>query len=264
MTTYLDIDTLADLVRGCYERDGELAEWALRWLTEDTDAEWEDDCVILDPETWFADDGNWEVECEGAESSEEAAEQYVEGGDWGDRAETSWVNVRGYRKGVSAYGRIERVGDCHKITIDAEEPKCCDGDDHDWRSPFRIVGGIKENPGVWGSGGGVVIDECCIRCGCKRVTDTWAQDMSDGEQGLTSVNYEESCYADDLERIARKEGRRIGEAVAEDAEPDDEWCDVSPDWDDLDSIVQGAFREIAESEAEEAFDEAIAEMQEAD
>jgi hypothetical protein len=57
-----------------------------------------------------------------------------------------------------------------------------------------LVGGIEENPGVWGHGGGVVINEACVRCGCGRTTDTWAQDPSTGRQGLESVAYEEGAY----------------------------------------------------------------------
>ena len=48
---------------------------------------------------------------------------------------------------------------------------------------------MAENPGVWGHGGGVIIEEHCTRCDATRTTDTWAQDGSTGQQGLTSVSY---------------------------------------------------------------------------
>lgn len=82
--------------------------------------------------------------------------------------------------------------------LDEDEPECEDGAEHDWRSPHEIVGGCKDNPGVWGNGGGVIIHECCMRCGCARITDTWAQRRDTGEQGLTSVSYEAGKYAAEI------------------------------------------------------------------
>ena len=70
------------------------------------------------------------------------------------------------------------------------EPKCDEGNEHCWESPHDLVGGLKENPGVFGHGGGVIINEVCRHCGCRRRTDTWAQRMDTGEQGLHEVSYE--------------------------------------------------------------------------
>lgn len=84
------------------------------------------------------------------------------------------------------------------VEIPAVEPDCIDGHDHDWQSPVEIVGGIHENPGVWGHGGGVLVAEVCIRCGCGQHTDTWAQDPASGQQGLRSVEYRPGEYADQL------------------------------------------------------------------
>ena len=74
------------------------------------------------------------------------------------------------------------------VAIDPREPPCTE-DEHAW-GPDPAVGGFRENPGVWAHGGGVIIYEECEHCGCKRQTDTWAQDRETGEQGLTSVAYE--------------------------------------------------------------------------
>lgn len=84
-----------------------------------------------------------------------------------------------------------------------EEPTCPDHDEHDWQSPHEIVGGIKENPGVWGHDGGVIINECCMHCGCKRVTDTAAQ-RHDGER-ITEVTYEPGFYAEHLAELREEE-----------------------------------------------------------
>lgn len=75
-------------------------------------------------------------------------------------------------------------------TFDPVEPDCDGEHEHDWRSPYSVLGGSRENPGVWGHGGGVIIREVCAHCGAYKKIDTWAQDMSTGEQGLKSVRYE--------------------------------------------------------------------------
>src|SRR4051794_12299251 len=85
-------------------------------------------------------------------------------------------------------------------TIDPKEPECLDGEDHDWQSPIRLVGGIEANPGVFGHGGGVIISQVCMRCGCGKLTDTWARDPGTRRQGLTSVTYEKGKYAHQIEQ----------------------------------------------------------------
>jgi hypothetical protein len=55
-----------------------------------------------------------------------------------------------------------------------------------------VVGGHRDNPGVFGHDGGVIIREVCRHCAAYRVTDTWAQNPATGEQGLESVTYEEA------------------------------------------------------------------------
>lgn len=86
------------------------------------------------------------------------------------------------------------TGERDRFTIawEAEEPECADANEHDWRSPHRLLGGLEENPGVWAHGGGVIIRECCARCGRYRVTDTWAQRPDTGEEGLSETRYEDA------------------------------------------------------------------------
>lgn len=180
---------------------------------------------------WQADDGSCEVTVDAA-SAQDAAEAYVDGGEWGDGTTTVWVSVSVWRVGIravecawceasatghdsdgdpacadhtaapgigvdllplTAHTQTER--ESHKIAIDPTEPECVDGGDHDWQSPHELVGGCESNPGVWGSGGGVRMQTVCMHCGCARTADTWAQDPTDGEQGLTSTSYEPSKYA---------------------------------------------------------------------
>jgi hypothetical protein len=82
------------------------------------------------------------------------------------------------------------------------EPKCCsDNGDHDWQAPQNLVGGCDQNPGVFGHGGGVLIYEVCMNCGTEKVTDNWAQDPSNGEQGLDEITYVVGKYADEVEKM---------------------------------------------------------------
>ena len=119
-----------------------------------------------------------------ANSDQEAKEmmvQWMEGANF-DSDETVWYSAILYKNNEEIWYKT--------IAIDPDEPKC-EECEHDWKSPYSVVGGLKENPGVRGNGGGVIITEVCCHCGCYRITDTWAQNPSTGEQGLESVRYEE-------------------------------------------------------------------------
>lgn len=166
------------------------------WLSDNgVECEIDEDCLIIG-NTIYADCPECPTELEFNDCAhEEAAQQYVDGGDWGDSKSTAWIPIRTYRKGINDEGDIEILDEeSHTITIEPVEPDCIDGEEHDWQSPIELVGGIKENPGVWGNGGGVIINEVCIHCGCGRKTNTWAQNPSTGEQGLRSVEYKENEY----------------------------------------------------------------------
>lgn len=129
---------------------------------------------------YICTDGNAEIEIE-ADDAREAAQEYVDGGDWGSDEKTFWVTVHC----TDEDGDTERV----KIEVEPTEPACEGDAEHNWQAPYEVLGGLKENPGVWGSGGGVKYTMLCKRCGCGKHVDTWAQDSNDGEQGLTSVEY---------------------------------------------------------------------------
>ena len=143
--------------------------------------------------------------------------------DWS--AGTVWWSVRGWRHALVIQPDGEMRWDCEvdEYAADVElappEPDCVGDGEHVWEAPYSIVGGIKENPGVSGHGGGVIIDEICRYCGAQRNTNTWAQGPG-GAQGYRSVAYTETndevlrlleqtaqlwgidleCHWDDLER----------------------------------------------------------------
>ena len=181
-----------------------------------------DECLVPEPNMWHADDGNAEI-VEEHDSAGGAAQSYVDGGDWGDGTATCWVKVWTWRMGINADGDIVQIGrDSQKITVEPDEPECVEGQEHDWQSPQELVGGCDENPGVYGSGGGVTIYEVCMICGCGKVTDTWAQDPNDGEQGLTSTEYRPREFAEEIKRRKMVEVREYIESHEDGDVLDDE------------------------------------------
>lgn len=150
------------------------------------------------PRPWILRDDGVEETIDACDLDEarERAEEWAREGGWDLTGGTIWVDVAIIDPATRE--RVERV----TVQIDQPEPRCERGHEHDWQSPHEIVGGLKENPGVWGHGGGVIITEVCMHCGCARITDTWAQRPDTGEQGLTSVSYEPGRYADEIAELA--------------------------------------------------------------
>lgn len=166
-----------------------------------------DDAIVVILPGWVADDGNAPIEFPEAESGDEAAQEYVDSGEWGEIEETHWFTVHSWRVGYMLDdGDVVKVSidrDRHHITVNPNEPDCDGEHDHNWLSPYSLLGGLEENPGVWGHGGGVITKEACGHCGKYKVTDTWATNPENGEQGLHSVAYE-NADEDSLAWMARR------------------------------------------------------------
>jgi hypothetical protein len=150
------------------------------------------------PREWTLREGGYEYDTITADSPEEALEEArsnVDRSNYSSCEGTLWIDVR---------VDCEETGesDSDSVTLEPDAPSCSDDHEHEWCSPHALVGGLEENPGVHGHGGGVIITEVCRHCGCKRVTDTWAQRPDTGEQGLRSVSYEEDAYtAEELAEV---------------------------------------------------------------
>ena len=113
------------------------------------------------------------------------AEAWLRTGDY-DRRQTLWLDAEVIQ--LAADGTcLDTLGPV-SVTLQPDVPSCV-GEEHVWCSPYHILGGLKENPGVWGHGGGARIKEVCSECGMYKLTDTWATNPSDGTQGHTSVEY---------------------------------------------------------------------------
>lgn len=163
---------------------------------------------VLVTSQWVGDDGNAACNCAGTTAAEAAASYVGDGSDWGDGSPclaTWWISVQVWRQGWALEeGELVSVRvdeDEIKVQVDAKEPTCEPGCSHEWAAPHALVGGLAENPGVHGHGGGVVSSDLCMVCGCGRSHDSWAQDPTDGAEMLGAVKYSPGEYsADDLER----------------------------------------------------------------
>jgi hypothetical protein len=149
--------------------------------------------------SYSCDDGNAEITIE-ADSAEEAAQEYVDEGDWDDPTRTIWVDVF-----VTELGDPDAERECITITLKPDEPDCTESDGHLWATPYQLLGGLKESPGVLGHGGGVKGRDVCLLCGLAKDWDNWAQRPDTGEQGLDSVEYVADAF--DVEVIATEGDR---------------------------------------------------------
>lgn len=143
------------------------------------------------------------------EGVEKEVEAHVQALDWYPETKTRWVDVYAYETVVGLTESLHVVVgevDCGsiKVEIPPTAPKCESPDGHQWESPYSLLGGLKENPGVVGNAGGVIITEVCGHCGAYRKANTWDYDPATGEQGLESVTYLEPDEAS-LEYIRGKE-----------------------------------------------------------
>lgn len=80
------------------------------------------------------------------------------------------------------------------VVVPVPEPKCAEGCRHRWTAPHARLGGVEENPGVFGHGAGIRILRVCDRCGCLRTVDTAATERSTGRT-VEATTYEEGWLA---------------------------------------------------------------------
>jgi len=146
---------------------------------------------------WFADDGNCEVHFPDHNDGHDAAQEYVAGGDWNSPDKSFAVPVHYYRKHLDGEIDDSTTG-AALIIVHPPEPACSHDDGHDWQAPYEIVGGIRENPGVWGIGGaGISSSTVCLRCGMGREERTATQGR-DTEYDHEQIIYTQDEYTDRL------------------------------------------------------------------
>jgi hypothetical protein len=160
------------------------------------------------PRSWDATDtdGCWIVT---ASSPEEALELATRGGtraNYEYEAETEDDEVdllRSWAIEVSVHCGETDEELSTTVVLDPVEPPCAADDGHDWQRPLAIVGGNAENPGVRATYGGIVVDECCMRCGCRRTRDTNA--TSAHGTSFEQLAYAPEAYVDLLPRLQKEQ-----------------------------------------------------------
>lgn len=140
---------------------------------------------------WVVWDDTFAVVWVDAVSAEEAAEEFVGGADWEPSLKDWTWEGRAAQIGVglpTETAPVVLVIDETHVSVDvpAEEPRCSSENGHEWCAPVEVVGGIRENPGVWGKHSGVVITRVCRNCGWYHVLDT--------SQGRPVESYREPDY----------------------------------------------------------------------
>jgi len=130
------------------------------------------------------------VECLSLEGALELAADPNDNHNYGDDEQFQTFFVKRYAYNVDDPDDRGSV----KVKVDPIPPNCVPGKKHKWKSPWAFVGGDRDNPGVFSSGGGVIFHELCIRCGCGKTTDTWGTDYMDGTQGHEVITYKKGAY----------------------------------------------------------------------
>lgn len=174
------------------------------------------DVVIVVLPGFVADDGNAKIEYPNAATAEEAADEYVSDGDWGDCSSTSWVDVSAWQVGyyLDDDGDITTIQlneDSFHIELDAVEPDCVSGNTHEWK---EVDGSLQ------GHGGGVTFRSYCTHCGIYCDTDTWAQDA--GVEGLRSESYSDGDDDSSL-LILRNALQHDYESISSDNDDSHDW-----------------------------------------
>lgn len=104
------------------------------------------------------------VDAASLEEAKEKAQEWLATGDYGDQEDYCHATI------ADEDGNETVV---ELVVGGPPEPPCVSGNHHEWESPYELVGGIRENPGVWGLDcGQLKILEVCCNCGRYRQTIT--------------------------------------------------------------------------------------------
>ena len=115
------------------------------------------------------------------------ARDWILEGSYEPELKTFWV--KGYLEKVDDDDEpVEQRYSFH-VPFDPETPPCLPGHCHDWQSPWELVGGLKENPGVISHGGGIKKFSACMNCGCGSVYNSWDHCPTTGYSPLESWEY---------------------------------------------------------------------------
>jgi hypothetical protein len=172
-------------------------------------------------EAWLASDEprDWEVRDGQAQDilhdvapadAEAAIEAWLTDGDWDTSEGPLYLTAYAYpidptTGTADGEGRVDG-----EATIEQDAPDCEGDEEHTWRSPHSVVGGLRENPGVHGHGAGIIAREVCPHCGWYRVYESARQDGSGRYHEATSYAEPDE---DSLAWVARRAARLAAESA---------------------------------------------------
>jgi hypothetical protein len=133
------------------------------------------------------------------DSINEEIEEWVEGGEWGNKGASiicRWelykVDADGEEEEIDSGSHTTEIAPDHSSLIRDVIPRGVEScgnepDDHEWTSEGE--GGLKENPGVWSVGGtAIVVRSHCTCCGLRRMERSTGSQRNPGE--TDTVEYE--------------------------------------------------------------------------
>jgi hypothetical protein len=145
----------------------------------------------------LSDDGASEtIEADSMAEALEQAEENWQNGSWDGKCLIS-VRVAELDDDGEETGEVEWVDvECG----DDPTPPDCSDEEHDWCSPYEVVGGLDSNPGVWSRGGTtLVIKRVCRNCGCYKIETHYGSQRNPGQ--CDTVEYQDADE-DSLEWVA--------------------------------------------------------------
>ncbi len=146
--------------------------------------EWEDYVMRFSvSDDWYSE----AIEADCMESALETAREIYQSGSWDAKCIISLV-VQEIDWDDQPVGNSEIIEvECGE---DPEPPECAEGCEHDWCSPYEVVGGLKESPGVWSLGGTTIhTSEVCSHCGWFRKHTAYGAQRNPGQ--CDHVEYDE-------------------------------------------------------------------------
>src|SRR5690606_9479266 len=114
MTNTIPADLINALPHGVSLEDCTITTTAALDADHDVDIVVVDNAPAIVLPGWFADDGNAEVYYQNAESGKDAASEYVEDGEGGERNSTDWVDVWAWRRALA----LDEDGEVVAIDVD--------------------------------------------------------------------------------------------------------------------------------------------------
>lgn len=131
----------------------------------------------------YREDSGYDEKFEAADetAAEKHGRELLASGDYGIITKTLRATAQVARIETDEDGEHELDWREVEHTFQPSEPKCEDGQEHDWQKGQSFS-----------SGGGVKWTDTCTRCDLRRITDTWGHDPATGAT-MKTLAYERAA-----------------------------------------------------------------------